>query len=154
MNSLPRSSLDCKPKQDLSGISSDMSSIIHKAQVLQHAADSDLPSSFLEHWIQDDVDTFSGNLLRYKVSAAQLLLANFGFSGTNVKLAPNPLLIPRTPHKLQVADQLSHEALTPPNVRHQRIKACPKLTRREAQCFFLELNDWNLSAANAKVDGF
>jgi hypothetical protein len=47
----------------------------------------------VEHWIEP-ADTFQGICLHYGISAMQLRRANFGFSGSNLALAPNPLKIP------------------------------------------------------------
>ena len=47
----------------------------------------------VEHWIQPS-DTFQGICLLYGVTSTQLRRANYGFSGTNLSLAPNPLRIP------------------------------------------------------------
>lgn len=137
------------------------SSVLPEAQLVDasaapmKSAAANSTSPYLEHWIQDDVDTFAGICLRYKLTASELRRANFGFSGTNLSLAPNPLRIPQTPHAIQAAAQLEQDANAPHNVVRRLIKACPKLTRVEAKCY-LELNDRNLQTAieNAKEDGF
>jgi hypothetical protein len=112
-------------------------------------------TTYLEHWIQDDVDTFAGICLRYKLTPRELRKANFGFSGTNLKLVPNPLRIPQTTHTRQVAAQLQQEALAPHNLVRKLIKSCPKLSRTEAHCY-MDLNDGDLTRAirQAKEDGF
>jgi len=46
----------------------------------------------VEHWIQPS-DTFQGICLQYGITSTQLRQANYGFSGTNLSLAPNPLKI-------------------------------------------------------------
>lgn len=127
--------------------------ILPEAQIVHLARTQ--PNTYLEHWIQDDVDTFAGICLRYKLTPTELRRANFGFSGTNLKLAPNPLRIPQTLHTAQAAARLQIEAQLPQNLRRRLIKACPKLTRSEAQCY-MDLNDGNLSKAiqQAREDGF
>jgi hypothetical protein len=59
----------------------------------------------VEHWIQPS-DTFQGICLLYGVTSTQLRRANYGFSGTNLSLAPNPLRIPN-PLKVPVTSTLS-----------------------------------------------
>ena len=46
----------------------------------------------VEHWVQPS-DTFQGICLQYGITSTQLRQANYGFSGTHLSLAPNPLKI-------------------------------------------------------------
>jgi hypothetical protein len=114
---------------------------------------------FIEHLVQQ-TDTFEGLCLRYKISPTELRQAN-GFTGHNLFLAPNPLKIP---NKITIntnacahavtTDEDFPLALTSDQVVHLLLKECPDLSKFEARAY-LELNDWDLSAAlqNAHDDG-
>lgn len=103
--------------------------------VLGHATEP--TPSLLEHWIQPS-DTLSGLCLKYGITSTQLRQANFGFSGTNLSLAPNPLRIPNI-----------HKAVPVSEDRDKLLQALmlafrDEITRIEAKCY-LELNDWDLN---------
>ena len=99
--------------------------------------------SLLEHWIQPS-DTLSGLCLKYGITSTQLRQANFGFSGTNLSLAPNPLRIPNIQKAVPVSED-----------RDKLLQALmllfrEDLTRIEAKCY-LELNDWDLNRSIRNV---
>mmetsp|Transcript_12172 Transcript_12172/g.20185 ORF Transcript_12172/g.20185 Transcript_12172/m.20185 type:complete len:192 (-) Transcript_12172:110-685(-) len=112
--------------------------------------ESNATDEFIEHKITP-TDTFQGICLRYKVTPTELRQAN-RFSGSNIKLAPNPLRIPRKENVRAVT-------AVPVNrpTREQQIvsvlNSCSGLARTEAKCF-LELNDWdvNLAIMDARED--
>lgn len=109
----------------------------------------------LEHWIRPS-DTFSGICLKYGLSPTQLRRANYGFSGTNLSLAPNPLIVPNV--HLAIPDQKNDDR-SEQNNRQRQIEALHfalrhlQLSRPEAKCY-LELNDWDTLRAlkNAQQD--
>jgi hypothetical protein len=124
-------------------------------------------SPFLEHLVQPS-DTFEGICLRYKMTPSELRRAN-GFSGSNLRLAPNPLKIP-THRELKStsaeaspvigrSDEGDHgiiqRALTTDQVLRLLLKECPSMSLTEAKAY-MELNDWDFDVAleNAKEDGF
>ena len=113
---------------------------------------------FYEHYIQPS-DTFAGICLRYKVTPTEIRRANFGLSGTNLNLFPNPLKIPNTGATVVEAavQKKPQGGLTREQKMTRIMDACKNggLSRSEAKCY-LELNDWSLQAAieDAHKDGF
>lgn len=105
-------------------------------------------ATILEHWIQPS-DTFSGLCLKYGVSATQLRRANYGFSGTNLSLAPNPLKIPNIRRAVpEVKDREQLQRTLEFIFRQQEADENnePVLSQSEIKCY-LELNDWDIHAA-------
>lgn len=125
------------------------SDIVVDAEVIDDEG-KEYRSDFFEHAVEP-ADTFQGLCLRYKITPTELRQVN-RFSGSNLLLAPNPLLIPRK-------DNVTAATAVPVNrpTREQQIvkvlNACRGLARTEAKCF-LELNDWNVNLAimDAKED--
>ena len=118
---------------------------------------------FIEHSIQEGTDTLAGLCLRYKVTSTELRQANGGFSGENLTLAPNPLLIPKKPNVDYGSDVLDIAVHVDPwptqeTLLNQFLKSYhPKGIGHELEArAYLELNDWDLGLAlkNAKEDGF
>jgi hypothetical protein len=117
-----------------------------------------------QHSIQS-TDTFVGICLKYKITPKDLRRANGGFSGTNLGLAPNPLVIPHGKQKhgvVETTNSSTNKEPTRPQKVRQLKNACSthsrgssSLSEKEATCY-LELNDWNLEQAlqNARQDGF
>ena len=105
----------------------------------------------LDHWIQPS-DTFPGLCLKYGVNAMQIRRANYGFSGTNLSLAPNPLKIPNI-HRA-VPESTDRELL----VQTMRLAfrgttgAKEQLPLSEAKCY-LALNDWDVARALQNAEG-
>jgi hypothetical protein len=117
----------------------------------------------VDHWIQPN-DTFQGLCLHYGITATQLRRANYGFSGTNLSLAPNPLKVPRIHVDAVPSSSTSSPgtalSVPPPKTtsllphdsrRKQGAVAAvrsvhPELARTEARCY-LELNNWNVTDA-------
>lgn len=104
------------------------------------------PPALLEHSIQPS-DTLVGLCLKYGVTTTQIRRANFGFSGNNLSLAPNPLRIPniqRAVPETQNRDKLLKSFL---------LVFRDELTKTEAKCYLM-LNDWDLNRAieNAQKD--
>jgi len=91
-------------------------------------------------------DTFQGICLRYKVKPTELRRAN-RFSGTNLRLAPQVLVIPVDPSSVMPPK------VTPDTKMVQISAACPSLSRKEIRAY-LELNDWNVkdTISNIKDD--
>jgi len=105
--------------------------------------------AILEHWVRPS-DTFSGICLKYGVSATQLRRANYGFSGTNLSLAPNPLRVPNV--RLAIPEERGDDRVR--QIKALRFALQPRhLSLLEAKCY-LELNDWNILVAleNARQD--
>lgn len=104
------------------------------------------PPVMLEHWTQP-TDTFTGLCLKYGITATQLRRANFGFSGTNLSLAPNPLKIPNI--RRAVPEETDREKI----LQSLQLVFRGELTKPEAICY-LELNDWDVHQAlhNAEQD--
>jgi hypothetical protein len=119
------------------------------------------PDDYIEHLVEEH-DTFQGLCLRYKITSTELRQANGGFSGTNLKLAPNPLRITRNHNLVLVVNRPAeestalqlHQESTALQLRQLK-KTCPGLSNSEAKSY-LELNDGNLEEAisNAQEDGF
>jgi len=92
---------------------------------------------FLEHFIQP-TDTFQGICLTYHISGTQLRQANI-FSGTNLKLAPNPLIIPledSNSAKIDVYHVRKHQYDSQEGKIHQFLaEVCPQfsMNRKEAK---------------------
>jgi hypothetical protein len=115
------------------------------------------PEDYIEHLVEEH-DTFQGVCLRYKITPTELRQCNGGFSGTNLKLAPNPLRITRNHNLVLDVNRLTEEsaASQPTAFKLSQLKnACPGLSNSEAKSY-LELNDRNLQEAisNAQEDGF
>jgi len=91
-------------------------------------------------------DTFSGLLLRYKITAVALRRIN-RFSGTNLSLAPSQLVIPiaSDPANSKGKDATSQE---------YKLKVLsaefPHLNIKERRSY-LEMNDWNLETAKQEI---
>lgn len=128
----------------------------------------------IEHLVDEKHDTFEGLCLRYKISPTELRQANGGFSGTNLKLAPNPLRImisttrnhrarllvnapmeETTTTTTTTTDDDQQSSSTTARQMSQIKITCPRLSNSEARCY-LQLNDGNLdeAIANAREDGF
>lgn len=136
------------------------------AQTNRTTQDNNDDDFFRSHHIIQPSDTFSGICLKYGITATQLRRANFGFSGTNLALAPNPLRIPK--NHLQHGGFLSsspntRSSTTPQlllsfdnqeqyirNLRRIYEKSDTPLAETEARCY-LELNDWNLAHAMENI---
>mmetsp|Transcript_61740 Transcript_61740/g.93209 ORF Transcript_61740/g.93209 Transcript_61740/m.93209 type:complete len:182 (+) Transcript_61740:138-683(+) len=113
-------------------------------------------SDMIVHDIQP-TDTFEGICLRYKVSPTALRQANSGFQGTNLAMAPNPLVIPTNDHGTQHSQEnLVVDTLDMPEQKLSQLqRSCRRLSKTEAKSY-LELNEWDLNAAfqAAQEDGF
>lgn len=98
-------------------------------------------SDLIVHDVRPE-DTFEGICLRYKVNPTALRQANNGFQGSNLALAPNPLIIPtatddngnRRPSSQQ---QLVVDLDAAVDTHEQKIarlqKSCPHLSVSEAK---------------------
>jgi LysM repeat protein len=124
-----------------------------------------IATTFLEHTVQSS-DTFQGICLRYKITPTELRRANYGFSGSNLSLAPTPLRIPTSDdsHLLLLVEGVavveengsnSNNSDTTTSKVNSVLRVCPGMAKSEAKCY-LELNDWDLEQAvsNARQDGF
>ena len=92
---------------------------------------------YIEHFIQP-TDTFQGICLTYKISATKLRQTNL-FSGTNLKLAPSPLIIPMESketidaYSLRKTNYDSNEG----KVHEFLAQFFPKLGKKEAKLYVL-----------------
>ena len=100
-------------------------------------------------------DTFQGICLKYKVKPHELRQANGGFSGTNLNLVPNPLMVPCK--NVMESKAVAHETrpLTQSEVVGLLLKECKTMARSEARAYLM-LSEWDLAEAleNAREDGF
>mmetsp|Transcript_19198 Transcript_19198/g.39494 ORF Transcript_19198/g.39494 Transcript_19198/m.39494 type:complete len:182 (+) Transcript_19198:105-650(+) len=99
-------------------------------------------------------DTFQGICLRYKIKPLELRRANGGFTGTNLNLVPNPLMIPLK----NVVDSKAIAEVKPlsqTEVVGLLLKECRGMARSEARAYLM-LTDWDLAQAieNSREDGF
>lgn len=104
-------------------------------------------NQYLEHLVLPS-DTLAGICIRYKVTATQLRQANC-FSGSNLSLAPQRLIIPTNGFKvLSKQDDSSHEYKI-----HAVMATLPQLNRTEAKAY-LQMSDWEVERAieGAKED--
>ena len=126
-------------------------------------------SNFVEHIVQP-ADTFQGICLRYKLTPTQLRQANNGFSGSNLQLAPNPLMIPTKTNQHDefeghvtrgtTTNTSSDENAYPTALTEDQVIALfqrqfETLSKNEAKAY-LELSGWELDKAvlSASQDGF
>lgn len=96
------------------------------------------------HYVQDS-DTFQGICLKYKVTPLELRRANGGFTGENLRLAPNPLTIPKT------ATTTTTTTNTPKDLTHDQAVMffCTKfrnMSSKEARAYLM-MSDWNVGEA-------
>lgn len=140
--------------------------VAHFRTSTENSVNTNAQSSF-EHYTQPS-DIFQGICLKYKITPLGLRRANGGFTGYNLYLAPNPLIIPLSTNSILITsaeaipinvkdnDNASgDEPLTRSEVVNIVRKECRNLSINEAKAYLM-LNDWNLSEAleNAKEHGF
>lgn len=94
----------------------------------------------LEHLVLPS-DTLAGICIRYKVTATQLRQANC-FSGSNLSLAPQRLIIPTNGLTIPVKQDDS----SPEYKLRAVMAALPQLNRAEAKAY-LQMSDWEVERA-------
>lgn len=118
---------------------------------------------FLEHWTSD-FDSLPGVCLQYGITPTQLRRANYGFSGNNLCLAPNPLKIPNVRKATPMAAPMKEhtkgceKVVVDMDDRDKQLAAMRLLfhgvlAETEIKCY-LALNDWHILKAisNAQAD--
>lgn len=99
-------------------------------------------------------DTFQGICLKYKIKPNELRRAN-NFTGENLNLVPNPLMIPckNVMDSGAIAEQV--EPLTQSEVVELLLKECRSMSRSEARAYLM-LSDWEFTEAleDARAEGF
>ena len=100
-------------------------------------------------------DTLRRICLRYEITPLELRRANGDFTGKDLSLAPNPLMIPLKDVVASEAVAEEAEPLSQSEVADLLLNECRGMIRSEARAYLM-LSDWDLAEAleNAREDGF
>ncbi|KAL7535164.1 hypothetical protein ACHAWF_005076 [Thalassiosira exigua] len=114
--------------------------------VAASTAASDPSKSGARHHVVTETDTFQGICLRYKVTPTELRRAN-GMMGTNLRLAPETLLVPSNDDNVRVDARAPTREEKIASLMSRAIRFTKdRLSYSEARAY-LDMADWDVDAA-------